>query len=160
MKKIFLPLLICACFQVQAQSQTLIDRLEQRLYELPDVSFKALEAPRGAKAAYELRIRQPIDHTNPEKGYFHQRVYLTHVGYKQPMVMVTEGYARGRNRITEVATLLRANQLDIEHRFFGASMPDPFDYQYLTLEQATADLHHINEIFRQLYEGQRVWSWV
>jgi len=138
-------------FQVWSQTRT--EQLEQRLFDLPDVSFKAIDAPRGAQAAYELRIRQPIDHTNPSLGYFHQRVFLTHIGYDRPMVMVTEGYSRDRNRLTEVAALVGGNQLDIEHRFFGESTPRNKDYQYLTLEQATADLHHINEIFRQLYEG-------
>lgn len=68
--------------------------------------------------------------------------------------MVTNGYANSRNRISEPAALLGANQINIEHRFFGESMPDSLDYTYLNLEQVAGDLHHINEIFRTIYNGK------
>ncbi|MBK8556640.1 MAG: hypothetical protein IPL65_13115 [Lewinellaceae bacterium] len=44
--------------------------------------------------------------------------------------------------------------MNIEHRYFGRSVPDSLDWQYLTLEQVTADLHHINQLFRQIYAGK------
>jgi hypothetical protein len=68
--------------------------------------------------------------------------------------MVTEGYQNHANNIAELSELLSANQLKIEHRYFGRSNPDSIDYQYLTLEQATADLHKINQIFKQIYRGK------
>ncbi len=128
--------------------------LEQRLYDLPDVQFHRIDPPEGFSEAYELRIRQPVDHNDPSKGYFYQRVFLSHRGYNRPMVIATEGYSRSHNRIYEPTQLLHANQLDVEHRYFGVSVPDSIDYTYLTLEQATADLHHIRQLFGQLYEGQ------
>lgn len=127
--------------------------LEMRLFALPDVSFEAIDAPPGFAAAYELRIRQPLDHDDPSQGFFYQRVFLSHRGYDRPTVMATEGYARPQNRLYELTQLLDANQLDIEHRYFGESLPDSLDYRYLNMEQVAADLHHIREVFRQLYEG-------
>ncbi len=130
--------------------------LETQLFDLPDVSFKKIETPTGFSAAYELRIRQPLDHKDPAKGHFYQKVFLTHKGFDRPVVICTEGYQRPRNRIYELSEILEANQLDVEHRFFGESLPEPLDYQYLNLEQVTADLHRINQLFRRIYSGKWV----
>ena len=67
------------------------------------------------------------------------------------MVMVTEGYNRTKNTICELSELLNANQISIEHRYFGESLPDSLNYDYLNLKQASADLHHINQLFQKIY---------
>ena len=54
--------------------------------------------------------------------------------------------------------MLSANQIAVEHRFFGESLPDSMDYKYLNLKQATADLHHINQLFKKIYAGKWVSS--
>ena len=144
------------CLAVTLSAQPAKVSLETQLFDLPDVVFKKIDTPDGYEAAYELKVKQPIDHKNPAKGYFYQRVFLTHKGYDRPTVICTEGYQRPRNRMYELTDLLEANQLDVEHRYFGESVPDSIDYQYLNLEQATADLHHINQLFRQIYTGKWV----
>ncbi|MEO1260088.1 MAG: S28 family serine protease [Bacteroidota bacterium] len=130
--------------------------LEVQLFNLPDVQFKKINAPEGFTSAYELKIKQPIDHQNPDKGHFYQRVFLTHKSFDSPMVICTEGYQRPRNRMYELTQLLGANQLDVEHRYFGNSIPEDINYEYLNLEQATADLHHINQLFKKIYNGKWV----
>lgn len=130
------------------------ENLAVKLFELPDVVFSQIDTPAGYAAAYELRIKQPIDHQNPAAGHFYQRVFLSHRGFDRPTVMATEGYNRGQNRIYELTEYIGGNQIDIEHRYFGESIPDNPDYQYLNLEQATADLHRINQLFRQIYPGK------
>lgn len=146
--KILFVLLVFLPFVGMAQ----FSAIEQGLYELPDVLFKTIEAPEGFEAAYELHIKQPVDHEHPEKGYFYQRAYLSHRSFDAPMVMATEGYMRPSNRMYELTRYLEANQVDVEHRYFGTSMPDSLDYTYLNLKQATADLHHIRTLLGQLYE--------
>ncbi len=148
-------ILLC-CWLLAGAMVALGQSLEQRLFDLPDVTFKRIEAPQGFSEAWELRVRQPVDHTDPSKGYFYQRVFLSHRGFDRPTVIVTEGYNRSHNRIYEPTELLQANQLDVEHRYFGASVPDSLDYTWLTLEQATADLHHIRELFGRIYSGKWV----
>lgn len=143
--------LFLICFQISI-AQT--SNLEAQLFDLPDVQFKKIETPEGFEAAYELKIRQPIDHKVPEKGHFYQRVFLTHKGFDRPTIICTEGYQRPANRMYELTELVGANQLDVEHRYFGESIPENADFEYLNLEQATADLHHINELFRQIYDGK------
>ncbi|MBI1224629.1 MAG: hypothetical protein GC192_05285 [Bacteroidetes bacterium] len=142
----------CCTTFLLAQNAT--NNLEAALFNLPDVSFKKIDTPDGFQAAYELKVRQPIDHQHPEKGFFYQKVFLTHSGFDRPTIICTEGYQRPSNRIYELSTLLKGNQLDVEHRYFGDSKLEPLDYQYLNLEQETADLHHINQIFREIYKGK------
>ncbi|PID69013.1 MAG: hypothetical protein CR989_03695 [Flavobacteriales bacterium] len=129
------------------------DDLELKLFNLPDVVFEKLEN-KDNLTSYLLKIKQPLDHTDSAKGYFYQRAYLTHVGFNHPMVMITEGYNRDSNVIYELTDLLHANQIMVEHRFFGESIPDSVDYDYLNLKQATADLHRINRLFKELYSGK------
>lgn len=150
MKNTILILIVFCAIKLTAQSAD----IETLLYNLPDVSFKKIETPEGFEAAYELKIRQPIDHKNPSRGQFYQRAYLTHKGLDRPTIMCTEGYQRPKNRMYELTEMLSANQIDIEHRYFGESIPAEKDYQFLNLEQATADLHHINQLFKQIYYGK------
>ncbi len=151
--KVVFPLLLWLWALLPAWSQP--SPLEAQLFALPDVIFSPIDAPAGFEASYELQIRQPLDHEHPERGYFYQRAYLSHRSFDAPMVMATEGYGGPRNRIYELTQLLEANQLDIEHRYFGQSLPDSLDYRYLSMEQVAADLHHINTLFHRLY--QRAW---
>lgn len=148
MRRIVLNLLLifCVCWQVQAREQI----IENALYDLPDVIFKSI----GKADTFELKIKQPLDHQHPEKGYFYQRAFLTHKAFDKPMVMYLSGYNQDRPYKNELTKLLDANQLSIEHRYFGKSVPDSLDYNYLNLEQATADLHHINELFKKIYAGK------
>ncbi len=155
--KHLLTTFILICFAKTLSAQPVAGaNIETALFNLPDVIFKKIDTPDGFEAAYELKIRQPIDHKHPEKGHFYQRVFLTHKGFDRPTVICTEGYERPTNRVYELTRLLNANQLDVEHRYFGESKPEKIDYQYLNLEQATADLHHVNEVFREIYKGKWV----
>ena len=131
-------------------------KIEQALFNLPDVQFERIKTPEGYESAYELKVLQPLDHKDASKGYFYQRVYLNHVGFDQVTTLVTEGYNSSRNRIYELSKLLGSNQIDVEHRFYGESRKDSLEYEFLTLEQATADLHHINQLFRKIYSGKWV----
>lgn len=128
--------------------------LEIKLFELPDVIFTKIITPEGYQSAYKLMIKQPLDHTNPSAGHFYQKVYYSHIGYNNPTSIITNGYNKDRNSITEVATLTQSNQLQVEHRYFGESMPDPVNYEFLTFEQATADLHRIRTLFGTINTGK------
>ncbi len=150
MKKQFLLSLFL--FGILTIGYTQSNQLEALLFELPDVIFKKLPSIDDNQIVYELKIKQAIDHSDHSKGSFYQKVYLTHVDFNRPMIIVTEGYNSNQNRIYELTELVQANQLDVEHRYFGESIPNPIDYTYLNLEQATADLHHIKELFSKIYK--------
>ena len=154
MKKYFLLsiLVFNVLFLFSAQSPT----IEQLLFELPDVSFKKIDTNKKDCEVYELKVRQPLDHAMPSKGYFYQRVFLSHRNFKSPTVFITEGYSLSRDPRNELTELLNANQIGVEHRYFGESLPDSLDYKYLNLKQATADLHHIRQLFASIYKSKWV----
>ena len=139
-----LVLILWTLFQLNSQNLNIEDQLKN----LPGVTFEKVTS---SKTTYELKIKQPIDHSDPKKGFFHQKVYLTHTDFTHPTVIVTQGYQLRKNREQEVTKLLNANQINVEHRFFGDSKPDSLNYKYLNLKQATADLHHIRTLFDKIY---------
>jgi hypothetical protein len=128
--------------------------LERALSNLPNVSFKKTSEPGDVVLTYDLLIKQPLDHAHPEKGFFNQRVALTHKGFSNTMVMQTQGYWLAATNRNEIDKLCDANDLNIEYRFCGKSLPDSMQWEYLTEEQATADLHVVNQLFRNIYKGK------
>ena len=151
-KKRIIIILFFSGLNIYAGAQN--ESLEYLLFELPDVIFKETDPPNGFEKAYELQIKQQVDHNDPSAGTFYQKGYLSHKGFDRPTVMITEGYSIYGNYPYELTRFLDANQIQIEHRFFGASVPDTLDYDYLNLSQASADLHYINQLFRKIYQGK------
>ena len=123
--------------------------MESFLKDNPAIEFQRIDVPSDDYVeAYLLMVSQPVDHRNPAKGSFKQRVWLSFRSQADPVVMVTEGYQAQRNYLSEPALLLKANQLVVEHRYFDVSSPDSLDWDYLNLRQATADLHAIRSLFK------------
>jgi hypothetical protein len=133
------------------------DLIEAALMDMEGVRFVKMPSEEGQK--YELSIRQPVDHKNPNGPYFYQRVIFSHMDFNTPVVMNTNGYNL-RDRKIEPVDMLGANYLNIEHRYFGESIPEVMDWQYLNLYNVTADLHHINQLFKKIYTGTWVSSGV
>lgn len=104
--------------------------------------------------SYTIFIHQAIDHQNPMGKSFKQKLYLTHIHDSLPTVMVTEGYGARRNYITEPTKILNCNQIIVEHRYFGESMPDSIDWSQLTTANAAADHHHIYKTFSTFYSNK------
>jgi hypothetical protein len=152
-KKYFLFVFLSALIQIISAQ---VSDFEKALYNLPDVRFEKMKTPEGYESAYKLYVRQPIDHLNPEKGIFYQKVYVSHKAADKPVVIITEGYSQRYNYIFELTKLLDANQILVEHRYFGESVPDSIDYTYLKADQEAADLHKINLLFKEIYKGKWV----
>ncbi len=121
----------------------------------PHISIKEIESDTSRfNQSWLIYFTQPIDHKNPEKGTFKQRVWLSHIDSSAPVVMVTEGYAANQNYTSELSGLLKSNQIIVEHRYFSMSRPDSLDWKYLNVEQAANDHHKIIQYFKQLYSGK------
>ena len=135
--------------------------LQERIQALPDIiSVEKMEQNPFFTEAYVVNVKQPIDHQHPDKGFFPQRVFLSHLSYDRPVVFVTEGYegnyAADKRHLEELCPILQANQLFVEHRYFGKSHPDSINWLDLTVENAAADQHHVLQIFKQIYKQKWV----
>jgi hypothetical protein len=104
--------------------------------------------------AYEIMFEQAVDHRHPEGAKFRQRLFLAHVGDDKPVVLVTEGYGARGVRAGELTRMLGANQINVEHRFFGRSVPSPLNWDDLTVRNSADDLHAIVQAFKALYPGK------
>jgi hypothetical protein len=144
-----LALVLLSCEQEEPQVRPLIDRLN----ELPGVSAVAIEPVYGYPEQFRLEITQPIDHENPTSGTFVQEAWLHHAGEELPMVFGPAGYGTSERTGQELGSILGANMLEVTHRYFVGAEPDPWDWEFLTIEQAAADHHHIVELFREIYAG-------
>ncbi len=131
--------------------------LADRIKALPGVmSVEKMEHNSFFTEAFIVMVTQPIDHLHPDSGSFEQRVVLSNLGIDKPVVFITEGYGgdygASAKYLIELCPLLNANQLFVEHRFFGKSVPDSINWNFLTVENAAADHHHIVELFKPLYQ--------
>jgi len=130
--------------------------LEERIKSLPDIiSVEKMEQNAFFSEAFVVNVKQPVDHQHPERGFFPQRVFLSHLGFDRNVVFVTEGYggayALGGRHLEELCPILQANQIFVEHRYFGKSRPDSINWQDLTVENAAADQHHVVQLFKKIY---------
>ena len=109
------------------------------------------------KTAYFFNYKQDIDHNNPGKGWFKQQCVLSVAGKDRPTVLTTEGYGLGNsepslnvNRLDSImepslVEEMNANCLQVEHRYFGWSLPEGWTnkWNYLSAKQQSDDLHAI-----------------
>ncbi|MGA0434821.1 MAG: S28 family serine protease, partial [Flavobacteriales bacterium] len=142
--------LVCTILIVPVGAQTNSEsELQSFLFDLTDVRFESTYLPSSFNQAWELHIKQPLDHDHPEWGSFWQRVYVSHLDPSRPTV----GYNRDYNYASELAESIGANQVVVEHRYYGASVPDSLDYSYLNIKQASADLHRIKSLLADYFYG-------
>jgi len=128
--------------------------LLDRLNALPGVTAEERSTSTPGYTYIRLAITQPVDHDDPDGPTFVQHVSLLHKDTRAPMVVQTSGYwDYYRDFPVELTRLLAANQISIEHRFFGASRPEPADWSKLTIEQMAHDQHAIIAALRTIYDG-------
>ena len=132
--------------------------LHELLLKMPAISgVEQLESDLY-KEKYVMYISQDIDPKNPDTGTFKQRLILCHVGFDRPTIMVTEGYfadyALRKDYQDELSKLFNANVIVVEYRYFAKSVPQPCNWDYLTVENSLNDLHHVNQLFRTVYHDK------
>ena len=131
--------------------------VEQWLAKIPGVSDVTVKKTTPTKenlmmqqTYYYFYFEQKIDHTNAAKGTFKQRVVLRYEGKDAVNVLHTQGYYtadKADDLITAtLAAILNGNHIEIEYRYFGTSLPEPFEnleFNYLSSKQASEDYHAI-----------------
>lgn len=131
------------------------NELYNKLKQIKDIEIMPLDT-KGQGEGYTLMIPQLIDHQNPNSGYFKQRVFLCHKDFTAPVVYVTEGYSARGVFNEELADLLKANTIIIEHRNFGKSIADTVTWATMTVEQAATDDHVVCRLLKAIYPGKWV----
>jgi hypothetical protein len=127
-----------------------------KLRALPSVN-DAEERPTST-AGYHyivLHFIQPVDHADPASPTFVQEVSLLHKDEAAPLIVHTSGYwDYYLDSPVELTQLLDANQISIEHRYFGDSRPENPDWSKLTIDQMADDEHVIVSELRTIYTGK------
>ncbi len=110
------------------------------------------------KEGYEIMFEQPLDHSKPKGEKFRQRFFLLHKDYSAPVELETEGYAANRAGLNELTRILGSNEVVVEHRYFGRSVPKEMKWKYLTIKNAADDMHRIVTALKKIYKGKWVSS--
>lgn len=156
--RIYYAVLLAIALLVVSVPLSAQTELQKRIGDITSITeTKPLQTTEFAEK-YVTYFTQPLDHRNPEKGTFRQRVIVSHVGFDRPTVIVTEGYgagyALGSGYREELSRLFDANLIFVEYRYFLESTPEPKDWQYLTAENSAEDLHAITIAFKKIYSGK------
>jgi hypothetical protein len=131
-----------------------------QLKHLPGVTYLGTNPyPPAGYQVFELEIRQPVDHHHPGGATFEQHLELYQRDVTAPMVMFVSGYFNYTSLdphatyLSDPATITGGNQISVEHRFYGESIPQPATWKDVTIWQEAADEHHVVRVFKQLYRA-------
>ena len=102
----------------------------------------------------DVEYIQPVDHDHPTGEKFTQKISLFHKSKNSPMILKTRGYSMSWYSLGLFSQEKQANQLSVEHRYYGGSIPESYNQDYLNIEQASEDLHRIVSAIRPFYEGK------
>lgn len=157
MEKILLRVVMTLAVGIVCLSATATE-LTDKLGGLDAISrVEALQSADGLEKLVCF-VSQQLDWKDESEGRFGQRVIIKHRGFDRPTVMVTEGYgaayAMHPGYQEELSTLLEANLVFVEHRYFLESTPQPCDWSHLTVENSAGDYHHIRNLLRGVYPGK------
>ena len=155
-KKVFTTLLFLL-FVVTNQAQSLLPKLQKLFGEANVISVDSS----AYKEYYKINIPQLIDHDDASKGTFLNRILLGFNDATAPVIMESGpyGFYPFQEKIsykTELTELLTANQIIVEHRYFGKSVPTTSSFQYLTYKQTSDDFHYIRQVFKNIFPNKWV----
>lgn len=130
----------------------------RQLCALEGVSqVKPLETTRF-KEKYVLKMEQQVDWKTSSKGTFGERIIVGMKGADKPTVIVTEGYFADYGLRPEyeeeLSALFDANVVLCEYRYFAESVPQPTNWDYMTVDNSLADYHHVRQVLGKLFTGK------
>ena len=152
---LFITQLLLLTIVMVAQTETDFSKLLKSLDGISDV--RTLESP-VFKEKYVMKIRQNVDGDNADKGTFEQRIFVCLRDINAPTVIVTEGYSASYGTFSrydiELGRLFGANIVLCEYRYFDQSVPEPCNWDYLTVVNSLRDLHHVRQTLGQIFKGK------
>ncbi|MDJ0461789.1 S28 family serine protease [Streptomyces sp. H27-C3] len=133
-------------------SQTAAAGIREKLERIPGLTVVS-EGDKGGFPLYTLRLTQPVDHSRPGRGSFEQTFTLWHKAESASVVHYTGGYGLSSGT-REITTLLGANQVSLEHRYFNTSRPADVDWDDLNVWQEASDEHAIVKALKGIYTAK------
>ncbi len=153
----FLFFLIFNTFFISVIAQVKSDEtvgVAQKLQDLfPDAKITKIKSKDFYTESYQMVLNEPLDHQNIKAGTFNHYIYLSHIGFDKPNILVTEGY-NARPRTYELSKIFKGNQVQVEYRFYGKSRQDSIPWEYLKNDQAIEDYHQLITKLKTLYTGK------
>lgn len=149
---LFVSIAMVSCFSEKPELEGVTFK-EQLEVLFPQARIDSVKINHHFTGAFELTIEQPLDHSNLKAGTFEHHIYVSHSAYNNPTVLVTEGY-NARHQTYELSKLLKANQVQVEYRFYGKSRPEIIQWKYLKNDAAVADYHAIVTKLKRIYKGK------
>jgi hypothetical protein len=134
------------------------DDIRGKLACIPGLTIVTDTASGSAFRRFTLTIDQLVDHENPNGQHFRQRLTLLHRDEAAPVVLASTGYglAGMQGEQTELGGLFPTNVVQVEHRYFAPSIPDPIDWKHLNIKQSAGDYHAITTALKTIYKGKWV----
>ncbi len=113
-------------------------------------------------SVYIFYVEQPVDYKDPSMGYYSHRCKLRFKDFDKNVVVYTNGYDMypSVTRPHDLALEFDANELYIEHRYFGESLPENFEdvsLTYLNADQQAHNIHNIVSALRSTIFTQGKW---
>ncbi|WP_158276195.1 S28 family serine protease [Brumimicrobium oceani] len=127
--------------------------ITERISKIDNIAIAEISTKDGFSKCFEIMFRQPVNHSDTSEGFFYQKMYLSHKSIDKPMVLNVNGYVSSSNRISDWTHSLDANQIYVEHRYFGESKPKKMNYEHLNMLNSVSDLHCIKMAFSQIYQN-------
>ena len=110
------------------------------------------------KEKYVLKMEQQVDWKTSSKGTFDERIIVGMKGLDRPTVLVTEGYFADYglrpDYEEELSALFDANVVLCEYRYFAESVPQPTNWDYMTVDNSLADYHHVRQALGTVFTGK------
>lgn len=128
-------------------------KLISQLKALKGVRFKEIESEDRSSISLELFVTQYLDAQIPTLGTYEQRVFLSHVDERSPVVLNTSGYTAKNAKRKALSRALYANQISVEHRYFGQSANLP-KWKYLNIRHSSDDIHRVVQLLKPIYKGK------
>lgn len=146
------------CVALGLSAQTDSTQFMKQLCALDCVSEVTPLESNNFKEKYVLKVAQQVDWKTSSKGTFGERVFVGFRGWEKPTVLVTEGYTASYgispDYEEELSRLFDANVILCEYRYFSESVPQPTNWEYMTVNNSLADYHHVRQMFGQLFKGK------
>lgn len=146
------------CVALGLSAQTDSTQFMKQLCALDCVSEVTPLESNNFKEKYVLKVAQQVDWKTSSKGTFGERVFVGFRGWEKPTVLVTEGYTASYgispDYEEELSRLFDANVILCEYRYFSESVPQPTNWEYMTVDNSLADYHHVRQMFGQLFKGK------